>query len=1007
MRHNLGQLGSCLSLVSLLLGCNLPTQSLDQSAKQNNSRTSSNTEVSTDAAAALSIEKTWTNSKDIPVSWMAVPNATEYQLLVASDEDCKTVRENLRTRNTSTGITDLPEGTWYLCLSWKIEPRIHQSTGKGLLLVVDRKAPDIEGDGIQTIALDESPLVKVTDANEVKCNWSSSSEVLKINAGDSMLPLLSTPVAGTYFVELNCEDLAGNSASQSFSLTLAADPNAALPTTPIATPTPTPTATPDPGVPPTVSAGPDLLRKDAVTLASTATGASSYQWSQVSGPGMLTFSAPTSLQTSVSASADGVYVVRLKATSASGLSAEDDMTLTWDTTAPTVNAGQDVVIGVATTLGASVGSDAVSISWRKVSGTGNIIFSSTTIAAPLISASADGVYILELTATDAAGNTRSDQMQFQWLTTVPTVNVGPDLSAKSIVSVSPTASGATSYAWTKVSGPGTITFSAVAAKNTSITASADGTYVIKLTASNAQGVSANDTLTLIWDTVPPSVNAGLDRSANLAITQTGTATGATTYAWTKVSGTGTVTFGSPSTLATTISASADGAYTLRLTATDAAGNAASDDMVLTWDTTAPNSVTAFTATPGVKTMALSWTDGGGGTSAYLVLRSTAAITATPVRGTLYTTGGTLGAATVVAAGSSTSLADSNLTGNATYYYQVFAYDALGNYSAGVQSSAAALPLRTLKANLVRSSLYSAAENMGIQNYGNTTYVCRGERGLDIVNVTNPAAPTLIGTNTLGNTSKVGWCSDVKVSGNYAFVADWGKGFMAVDISNPAAPVVKGSVPLTNASIVTLSGNYAYVAVEDDTTGGGLAIINISNPAVPVLSKYTETDGNATGVGKLGNYVYLSHRDTGNFVGLKVFNVTTPTAPTIVQSFDRENMEELTVSGSYVYVAVGAKGLEIFDATNPASLVSKSTKALPNAADVAGSVSVADNYAFIASYDTFKMYIMDVTTKTAPTVLKSYATYQSQSPLYIHVSGAYAYMSVENRGMEIIEVFTLQ
>lgn len=481
------------------------------------------------------------------------------------------------------------------------------------------------------------------------------------------------------------------------------------------------------------------------------------------------------------------------------------------------------------------------------------------------------------------------------------------------------------------------------------------------------------------------------------------------YSWTKVSGAGTISFGSANAVSTTISASLDGAYTLRLTATDLAGNTASDDMILTWDATAPNNVTGLSAVPDVKAINLSWASGGGGAQSYLVLRSTATLTAVPVQGMIYTAGTALGAATVASVGNALTFGDTILTGRTNYFYKVFAYDALGNYASGVQTSAVAEPVKTLKPTLTRSGFFNSTKIMGLRNAGNYTYVCKESLGLAIVNVTNPAAPVQTSLHSLGNTSSVGWCSDVKISGNTAFVANWEKGLMTVDISNPATPVLKGSVVLTNASVLWIEGSYVYVAVEDDDTGGGLAIVNVANLASPTLVSFTQTDGNAAGIGKIGNYVYLSHRDTGNFTGMKVFDVSNLAAPMLVKTFVRNSMEELVISASHVYVAAGFDGVEVFDATNPANPISRSVRVMPDLPDAGYviSVNVSGNYVFATSYDTMKMYVLDFTNKAAATVARSYSTYSSISPLFLHVSGAYAYVSLEGKGMEIIEVFSLQ
>ena len=135
--------------------------------------------------------------------------------------------------------------------------------------------------------------------------------------------------------------------------------------------------------------------------------------------------------------------------------------------------------------------------------------------------------------------------------------------------------------WSKESGPGTVTFVNANTSDTSATFSADGTYILKLT-SNDGLMTADDTVTIIVSNGPPnnapSIDAGSDGTVTLPASANldGTASddgvpampGALTYAWTKVSGPGTVTFGNATAIDTTATFSQAGNYVLRLTADD-------------------------------------------------------------------------------------------------------------------------------------------------------------------------------------------------------------------------------------------------------------------------------------------------------------------------------------------------------------------------------------------------------------------------------------------------------
>jgi hypothetical protein len=90
------------------------------------------------------------------------------------------------------------------------------------------------------------------------------------------------------------------------------------------------------------------------------------------------------------------------------------------------------------------------------------------------------------------------------------------------------------------------------------------------------------------DTTPPVVDAGSDRgTVSATFTQTGSATdtdgsGIASYSWTKQSGHYNPSFGSAGSAETTVTVNGGGPYTIKLTATDNAGNTASDTFTFTW-----------------------------------------------------------------------------------------------------------------------------------------------------------------------------------------------------------------------------------------------------------------------------------------------------------------------------------------------------------------------------------------------------------------------------------------
>ncbi|HEX5769895.1 MAG TPA: PKD domain-containing protein, partial [Nocardioidaceae bacterium] len=192
--------------------------------------------------------------------------------------------------------------------------------------------------------------------------------------------------------------------------------------------------------------------------------------------------------------------------------------------APTVNAGADqsVTLPSAAVLDATVSDDgpssALTYSWTQVSGEGTTTFSAPSAEDTSATFSAAGTYVLRLTASDGE-LTGSDQVTVTVApstgggsNTAPVVNAGPDqsvtLPASATLNATVTDDGlpgtGLSYVWTQVSGPGVATFSPSNAEDTSVSFSAGGSYVLRLTASDGQ-LSGADQVTV---TVSPASGGG-------------------------------------------------------------------------------------------------------------------------------------------------------------------------------------------------------------------------------------------------------------------------------------------------------------------------------------------------------------------------------------------------------------------------------------------------------------------------------------------------------------------
>jgi hypothetical protein len=98
----------------------------------------------------------------------------------------------------------------------------------------------------------------------------------------------------------------------------------------------------------------------------------------------------------------------------------------------------------------------------------------------------------------------------------------------------------------------------------------------------------------------------------------------------------------------------------------------------------------------------------------------------------------------------------------------------------------------------------------------------------VMDLSKPAAPREVSSLRLSKpASGAAW--DVAVVGNYAYVAASPHGLQVVDVSNPAAPKLVGSCDTPALpEAVAAAGHHAFVTVGRH----GLRIFDVSNPAAP-------------------------------------------------------------------------------------------------------------------------------------------------------------------------------
>jgi hypothetical protein len=190
--------------------------------------------------------------------------------------------------------------------------------------------------------------------------------------------------------------------------------------------------------------------------------------------------------------------------------------------------------------------------------------------------------------------------------------------------------------------------------------------------------------------------------------------------------------------------------------------------------------------------------------------------------------------------------------------------------------------------------------------------------LTLLDASTPAVPTLLGSSE----PFADFVQDVAVSENLAYVAAGAAGLGIVDVSNPAQPVLTGALDTQGyAEGIAVQGSTVYLA----DGPYGLRVIDATHPAEPVEIGSAYTLHYIFDVVVAGNYAYLAAGGSG----LLVVDITNPGQPVEVRQFDTAGyVYGVAISGSTIYLADAWEGVQIVSIANPASPVKKGNSQTP-------------------------------------------------------------------------------
>lgn len=257
---------------------------------------------------------------------------------------------------------------------------------------------------------------------------------------------------------------------------------------------------------------------------------------------------------------------------------------------------------------------------------------------------------------------------------------------------------------------------------------------------------------------------------------------------------------------------------------------------------------------------------------------------------------------------------------------------------------------------------------------------------------------------------------IAVEGNYAYVSVGPSEIYAVDISQPLTPKLQMNKVQIPGAIeeMTLVPPYIYVTYHSSVTGGGLQIVDISNPQQPLPRGNTPLNGTPSSVQVVDSYAYIAYKpandsDTNLPSGLHIVDVSNINAPQLSADLnldDPENMNDrvvacgVAVAGSFAYVTDNMDTIHTIDINNPKSPKNIDATATLYVPGRPCEIEVNNNSAYIAT-EHRGLQILSLEDPAHPVRVTEFGTLGMIRRLL--VSGNFVYLTDSAGGLMIADI----
>jgi hypothetical protein len=268
--------------------------------------------------------------------------------------------------------------------------------------------------------------------------------------------------------------------------------------------------------------------------------------------------------------------------------------------------------------------------------------------------------------------------------------------------------------------------------------------------------------------------------------------------------------------------------------------------------------------------------------------------------------------------------------------------------------------------------------------GDTLFVAASNGGSKAIDLS--ASPVLTNPFNINAPS-----TSIHVNGSLAYIVNYAYGLKIYDFSALPATLT-GQVQQTGfPQNLTVFDNFAYLANSTTNPGGGVNVIDVSNPISP--QHIADYPGYQSYIAGKSNTVYA----TGGTTGCLFLDVTEPSVPVAANTYSLPTSTwDVAVSGDYAYS--GSNGFRVFDISNknhPVQVGYHSTQG--DLVEVSGNVAV---FCLKSMGSNNKVNIMDISDPANPQYIAHYLapvmTYD------LSLKGNYAFVACWWGGFRVVD-----